>query len=112
MEILKSINLVVSFLLELCALAAFAYWGFRTGGNSLLRFVFGIGAPVLAAITWGIFGAPRSRFHLTGAAYQGFGLIFFGLAAIALYAAGQRTMAIVFIIIVIINRALVVLWKQ
>ncbi len=112
MEILRSINLAVSFLLELCALAAFAYWGYRAGGNSLLRFLFGIGAPLLAAVAWGIFGAPKSRFHLTGAAYQVFGLIFFGLAAIGLYSAGQRTLAVVFFIIVIINRALLVIWKQ
>ena len=31
MEIIKAANLALSFLLELCALAALGYWGFQTG---------------------------------------------------------------------------------
>ena len=33
MIVLKYANLVLAFLLELCALAALGYWGFVTGGG-------------------------------------------------------------------------------
>jgi hypothetical protein len=33
--ILKSINLALTFLLELAMLVAYAYWGFRVGNNTI-----------------------------------------------------------------------------
>ena len=32
MEIIKSTNLLVRFLLEICLLAVFGYWGYTMGG--------------------------------------------------------------------------------
>ena len=47
--------LAVSFLLELAALAAFGYWGWRSTEGPL-RFILAIGLPVLLAVVWGVFG--------------------------------------------------------
>lgn len=55
---LKSANLLVRFLLELCALVALAYWGFHTEGALAIRLGLGIVAPLLAALVWGTFVAP------------------------------------------------------
>jgi hypothetical protein len=43
------------FLLELCMLAALAYWGFEEHGVAA-----GIGAPLLAALAWGLFVSPKA----------------------------------------------------
>jgi hypothetical protein len=53
-------NLTVAFLLELCALAALGYWGFRTASGPAAKAALGIGAPLLAAVLWGLFAAPSS----------------------------------------------------
>jgi hypothetical protein len=53
-------NLTVAFLLELCALAALGYWGFRTASGPAAKAALGIGAPLLAAVLWGLFAAPRA----------------------------------------------------
>ncbi|HKO84627.1 MAG TPA: YrdB family protein [Actinomycetota bacterium] len=54
-------NLTVAFLLELCALAALGYWGFRTASGPAAKAALGIGAPLLAAVLWGLFAAPGCR---------------------------------------------------
>ncbi len=110
--ILKSVNLGVTFLLEVCMLAALAYWGFQASDNPLLKIVLGAGAPLLAALIWWRFMAPRSATRLTGSAYLLLKLILFGAAAIGLAAAGQTTLAILFAVISVINQVLLIVWKQ
>ncbi len=52
-------NDVVAFLVELLVLALLAWAGFTAGG--LLGWVLGLGLPLLAAVLWGLFAAPRAR---------------------------------------------------
>ena len=52
------INLALRFLLELAALAAYAYWGW-VAHEGAWRYVLGIGPPLLAAILWGTFRVPN-----------------------------------------------------
>ena len=110
--VLKSINLGVAFLLELCMLAALAYWGFQTGGNLPLNIVLGIGAPLLAIVVWSQFMAPRAAKRLTGWPYLVLKSIIFGVAAIGLAVAGQSTLAIIFVVVAVINQILLTVWKQ
>lgn len=109
--ILKSINLAVAFLLELCMLAALAYWGFQAE-STLLKIVLGIGAPALAIVIWGLFMAPRSPRRLTGWAYLILKSVLFGIAAIVLAAAGQAALAVVFVAVAVINQILLLVWQQ
>jgi len=64
MEAIKTANVVLRFLLELCVLAALGYWGFQTGQSLLAKIGLGIGVPVLAAVAWGLLGAPGSPWQL------------------------------------------------
>ena len=109
---LKAVNLGIAFLLELCVLAALAYWGFQTADSLLLKIVLGIGAPLLVAVIWGRFMAPTSKGRLTGLRYLLAKLVIFGVAAIALAVAGQVTLAIIFAIVSVINQILLIVWKQ
>ncbi len=109
---LKAINLAIAFLLELCALAALAYWGFQVGDGLLLKVVLGIGAPLLMAVIWGRFMAPTSKNRLSGAAYLLVKAVIYGIAAIALATAGQLVLAIIFILASVVNQILLIVWQQ
>ncbi len=99
-------NLTLAFLLELCALAALCYWGFRAGGGPVTRTALGLGAPLLAAVLWGLFAAPRAPVSVP-LARLGVQVVVFGSATLALYATGHRLLAIVFAVLVVINGVLV-----
>lgn len=104
MLILKSINLAVRFLLELCILAALGYWGFHIGKSLFLKAAVGIGAPLLAAVVWGTFLSPKASIPLPRLQGLLLEIAVFGLAAAALYAAGRPALCAVFVVIAVINR--------
>ena len=112
MTLLKSINLAVAFFLELTALGAFAYWGFQVGGDTILPFVLGIGTPVLGAVIWGIFAAPKSSRRLRGSAYLIFKVAFFAVAILALIVANSPILALILAVIFVINTLLIAVWHQ
>ncbi len=66
LELIKGANLALRFLLELCALVALGYWGFKTGGGLMAKIGLGIGAPLAAAVVWGVFVSPQARVQLPG----------------------------------------------
>jgi hypothetical protein len=112
MQIIKPTNLLVRFLLELCMLIALGYWGFSRAETGLLRFVLGIGCPLLAAVVWGFWLAPASSRRLVEPWRSLAELILFGIASIALYRAGQPGVAAAFVLIYLLNKILIILWKQ
>jgi|SRR5664279_1400831 len=110
--LLKNANLGLAFLLELVALASFAYWGFTASESTLAKLVLGLGTPVLAAVLWGIFAAPNSERRLRGNARLIFKVVFFVLAIAALFMAGSTTLALIFVVLFVINTALLYGWHQ
>ncbi|HEX7103777.1 MAG TPA: YrdB family protein [Nitrolancea sp.] len=112
MATLRAANLGLRFVLELCMLAALAYGGFRNGNGTLRHVVLGIGAPLLAAIYWGLFLSPKATFRLPLLVRLTFEIVVFGLAIVALYASGQHLLAIIFAIVAIVSRSLLLLWPQ
>ena len=112
METIKLANLALRFLLELCALAALAYWGFKTGANPVAKIGLAIGAPLLAAIVWATFVAPGALVPLPGLLRLIVELVVFGSAAAALYSAGRPTLAWILIVVFAVNRILMYAWGQ
>jgi hypothetical protein len=51
------------FLLELAALVAVGYWGFKVADGAP-RWLLGLGAPLLVAVVWGLFVAPEASLHV------------------------------------------------
>ncbi len=98
-------NLTLAFLLELCALGALGYWGVRVGGGPLAKIALGIGAPLLAAVLWGLFAAPRAPVSVPFVRFV-VQLVVFGSAAMALYATGHRGLAFAFAFLVVVNGVL------
>ena len=108
----KIINLGIRFLLEVCALLSLGYFGFQTGKEFLMKLVLGIGIPVLFAVLWGIFGSPAAPMQLSKPLRVVLEITIFFLAGTALYTSGHQYMAIGFVILVVINKTLMFIWKQ
>ena len=77
-----------------------------------MKLVLGIGAPLLIATIWAVFGSPAAPIPAKGLLRILLELIIFGLAVFALYSTGKTTLAIIYAITVIINRILIALWDQ
>lgn len=107
----KSVNLVVRFLLELCAFGALGYWGFVVGGNVFVKMLLGIGAPLLAAVVWGLFVSPKAAVPLGLPLRLVPEALVFGSAAGALYATRHPVLAVALLILAAVNRALIFAWE-
>jgi hypothetical protein len=112
MDALKMSNLALRFLLEICMLAAVAFWGFKTQSNWVLKILLGIGLPVLIATLWGMFLAPKATRPLSGASFLTLELILFSTGALALFASGKPTLGWVYAVAVIVNKILLNVWKS
>ena len=112
MEIIKFANLALRFLLELCLLASFGYWGFQIGQSWLVKIILGIGAPLLVAVIWGAFLAPKAAMRLREPWLLILELGLFGLAVAALYFTGYPALAWALGLVYGINKLLMYLWGQ
>jgi hypothetical protein len=112
LELIKSANLALRFLLELCALGALGYWGFKTGNATITKIVLGVGAPLVAAVAWGTFVSPQAPVQLSGLLVLVLQVLIFGSAAAGLVATGNLTVALVFGVTLVINAVLMYVWRQ
>jgi len=112
MDTLKSINIAVRFLLEICVLISVGYWGFKTGSGWFLKILLGIGIPLLIAVIWGAFGAPKAAYHLQGPSLLALEVVVFGAGVAALFATKNYSLAWSFAALVVINRIFMYVWKQ
>lgn len=110
--LLKTLNLALAFLLELVMLYAIGYWGFKLKQGTAIRWAVGIGLPLLAAVLWGVLLAPKSVVDSPFAVKMAGKFILFVIASLLLYSAGKQQMAIAFIITVIINFILLMMWQE
>lgn len=112
MDAVKPANLAVRFLLELCVVAALAYWGVQVGNGPLAKIVLAVGAPLVVAVIWAVFGSPKAAVPLSGPAHLLLEIVVFGAGVVALVYAGRPTLAAVLAAVIIVNRALLYLWRQ
>jgi hypothetical protein len=105
MSLIRSANLALKFALELAAIAAFAYWG-STLSTAGLAVLVAIVTPGVAIALWAVFCAPRSSRRLPMPLRAMVELAIFGLAALALVAAGEPVLAAVFAACTMGNAAL------
>jgi len=112
LELIKVANLALRFLLELCALAAPCYWGFKTGTEIVSKAALGIGTPLLAAVLWATIVAPGAPVSVPGAVRLLVEVAVFGSAVAALYFVGRPNLAWALGLAFVINRALMFAWGQ
>jgi uncharacterized protein (DUF983 family) len=105
MNAFESLTLLVRFLLELCMLAALAYWGFETADGAAAEALLGVGMPVAAAVVWGMFIAPKARYRVPIAVWIGLQVVLFGAAALALATVASQLLAALFVLAVVLDGA-------
>lgn len=100
------INLTLRFFLELAAWASMGYWGF-TRFDGILRWLIGLGLPILAMAIWGTFRYPNDPKQPPVAVPGWLRLLIealtFGGAAFLLYHANRPTLALAFAVIVAVH---------
>jgi hypothetical protein len=111
-EIIKAINLVTAFLLEIAMIVAFGYFGYHYPENFAMKYIFMIGFPLMATILWGFLAAPKSKHRLQKLPRLIFALTIFGAAIFLLNSTGKTMLAAVFAILVIINQLLLFIIEE
>ncbi len=100
---IRWLSLGVAFLLELAVLLAVGYWGFTGPGDSPVRFVAGLGGPLLMAVLWGSFASPRAPFPLSGAPDVAFRIAWFGVGVLAFWFSGHPFAALTLAVVYAVN---------
>ncbi|MBK9285272.1 MAG: YrdB family protein [Sphingobacteriaceae bacterium] len=107
-----ALNLALRFILELTALFAMGYWGYKQS-DQWYRFIFAFALPLAFAIVWGVFNVPQdpSRSGNAPVVVSGFvrlliELFIFTFAALLIYKSGFAKYSIVFGIIVLFHYTL------
>jgi hypothetical protein len=93
---LHGANEALAFLLELVMLGALGVWGAKTGSSRSASIALGAGAPLAAAVAWGLFAAPKARVRLPMAGVLAVKALAFGSGAGAMAALGWHVTAIAF----------------
>src|SRR5262249_54271077 len=83
---LRGANEALAFLLEIAALVAVGVWGYHVGSGVPVKVALAIAVPVLVAVVWGLFAAPRAVVKLPLWGVLVVKALVFGAAALALYA--------------------------
>jgi len=105
-------NLALRFLLELAALAAYAWAAFVLIPHPVWSWVGAVVAAVAFVGVWGGFLAPTSPRRLRPPWLNVAALAIFALAAFLLVLAGALVLAIVFAALAALNEVLLVRWGQ
>lgn len=103
MSMLKSINLTISFLLELALIAAVAAWGFGLQTPLPSRVLLGLGLPAVVIALWAVFLARRSAHRVPGLWKPILALILFLGGAALLIGGGHVLLGILFAIVAVLN---------
>jgi hypothetical protein len=102
----RALVLAVRFLLELAALAALAYAGWRA------HWLLGIALPVAAAALWGTFVAPKRIVDTPTPVQLLVEALVFGGAAVALVLADQAVLGIVLVVVAVGDRVLISVLRE
>jgi hypothetical protein len=102
-------NLGLRFAFELCALAALAYGGWHVGGPLWLRILVAVALPLLAAVVWGRWVAPKASHPIPDPQRLIPEWLVFGGATVALAVTGHPFLAAILAVLAAVNRA--ALWR-
>lgn len=100
-----SLNDGLRFLLELALLASLAYWGFSEQAG-VVQWVLGLGAPLLVAVVWGRFIAPKASHPTTDPLRVLLEVAVFAAGVAALFTADRTVLALVFAALVLVHLSL------
>jgi Protein of unknown function (DUF2568) len=100
---LKSINLAISFLLELALLGTVAFWGFSLTLPLLGRVLLGLALPIVVVVLWALFLAPRAKWRVPDLWKPVLALASFVGASVLLIMNGYVAAGSVFVVVAMLN---------
>ena len=109
---MRTANLVVRFLLEVCALTALGFWGAQTGGRTLTKLVLATATVLIAAAAWAVFVAPNAPLDAGPVLRWAVELAVFAAATGSLVTTGHPRYAVALAVVYLANRALMAVWDQ
>jgi hypothetical protein len=109
---MRNLNLLFRFVLELVVLVALFLWGTSVSGEFIVQMVLGLGAPVLALATWGLFVAPRASRRLPDPQRLAVEIVVFGAGVLAFLARGDTLLALLLGAAAAISLGLMFNWGQ
>jgi membrane protein implicated in regulation of membrane protease activity len=102
----RSASLGVRFACELAALVAVGWWGWTVSA------VLVVVLPLLVAVVWGAFVAPRARRRVPDPARLALEVVIFAAATACFLAVGQQLVAVVFAVAAVVTALLVRKWPE
>jgi hypothetical protein len=90
--------------LELAALAVLGWGGWQLGGPTAVRVLLAVALPVVAAVLWGLFAAPRARSQSAPARLV-VQVLVFGAAAVLLARYAAPVWGVAFAVLVVADLA-------
>jgi len=100
-----AVNLGIRFLLELAMLVALGWVGGEIGSSLVVRVLLAIAFPLIAAVLWGMFIAPKAPRRLTDPAKLLVEIVLFAAAAVGLVVVGHPVLAAVLAVVFAVNTA-------
>ncbi len=101
---MRGLNLGLRFILEVCALAALAYGGWHLPGPAWLRVLLAIALPLIAAVIWARWVAPKASHPIPDPQRLIPEWIVFGGAVVALILTGHPILATILAVLAAANR--------
>lgn len=99
-------NLAIRFLLEIVAIAALAYWGYRLPSPTTSKVVVSAIAALVLILVWAFVVAPGADNPLSPTTRMLIGSLLLLLSTAALAATGQTRPAIVVAVVIVVNTTL------
>ena len=107
----RGANLGLRFLLELASLGAVAWCGWEIGNSTAAQVLLAIVFPLVFALVWGTFIAPKAPVQLPRVVWYGLQVVLFGGAALALASVWSAWAGIVFAVVVAANLVVLAVTK-
>jgi hypothetical protein len=108
---MKAANAAFRFVLEVCTLASFVYWGFATA-DGVAAFLRGFGVALLTVAAWGTFGAPQAPLRAAMPVRLALLAVIYAWAFAALWTTDQAVLAAALAVAAVVNTVLLVAFGQ
>ena len=112
MQILKIINSVLAFSLELSMFFSISYWGFLQGKTSFSKWAIAIILLAISVTLWGILASPNSQTRLKFPLRLIFEVSMFLIASFLLYKSNLTTLSIWFALLSIVSVSIAFVLRQ
>lgn len=99
-------NDLIAFLVEVAVIVLLCVAGFTQPSANALKWLLGLGIPIVAIVLWGMFAAPRSTYDVLAIELL-VKVLVLGAGVLAGFLVLAPVWAIVFAVVVVINTVLI-----